>query len=190
MNKLFRWDCPTPQQLGHYHLRLLNEQDAQAVSRHLEQCVHCRTEVETLRGFLKDDLAAERPLRPAPAHTERRGHPGLGELIARLLPQQQPALALRGGRSGPMLAETDDGTTIFLEVQPGPVLTGQIVADDQLRWARAFLELRQSGALKVTAELDDLGAFQCGPLDTGLTDIRITSPRGSSILLLDLEIIA
>ncbi len=179
---LARWDCPTPQQLGDYHLGLVSQADMRTIARHLESCVRCSDEIEDLRVFLTADSP---PRPPAQIRPVRPRLPRPGELIARLLPPA-PALAIRGATPEPIKAEAD-GIAIFLDVQPAAggqvMLTGQVVADDLDRWVGALVELRQADVLYATATLDDLGSFSCGPVPAGSSDLRITPQRGRPLVL-------
>jgi hypothetical protein len=59
--KLYRWDCPSSQVLGEYHLGLLGNQECLQISQHLSACVLCAAELATLSHFLEyDSLLVER----------------------------------------------------------------------------------------------------------------------------------
>jgi hypothetical protein len=182
---LRRWDCPAPQQLADYHLGRLEGAADRAIARHLAICASCAQEVEALRVFLLADEPPAAPAVPAPAPLDRSRR---GPLLGRRLPQ---AAALRGGAGGPIQAQAGD-TTVFLDVQPAGagqvVIQGQIVDDDQERWAGALVELRQGGALPASAAVDDLGSFGCGPLPAGPTELRATPSRGRMVILPDLDL--
>src|SRR3712207_3339421 len=47
--RLYRWDCPPPQQLADYHFGRVPPDDDRAIRRHLERCALCAAEVEDLR---------------------------------------------------------------------------------------------------------------------------------------------
>lgn len=178
--QLWRADCPSPQQLGDYHLGLMEPTAERPIIRHLEQCALCRTEIADLRLFLEGTNPAVAPTATAP---DRPARPRLGELAARLLPRA-PALALRGSQIGPFTAEAD-GVTVFLDVQAAAdgqiMVNGQVIAKDQERWIGALAELRQAGGVQAVATLDDLGGFRCGPLAPGPTDVRITPEQGPAV---------
>ena len=53
--KLYRWDCPANQELGDYHLGLLNSERTMAVKLHLSSCILCSAEIATLSQFLAND---------------------------------------------------------------------------------------------------------------------------------------
>src|SRR6059058_694021 len=48
-SKLRRWDCPTSQQIGHYHLGLTSQTEARSIAEHLSQCVACQAELSELQ---------------------------------------------------------------------------------------------------------------------------------------------
>jgi hypothetical protein len=98
---------------------------------------------------------------------------------------------MRGAGPAPIVAEAD-GLTLFLQVQPTTdrrvAITGQLVADDQERWAGALVELRSSGALQATTALDALGGWSSGPLAAGVAELRITREDGAVVVLPEFEL--
>jgi hypothetical protein len=181
-SSLYRWDCPAPQALADYHIGRPGAADQRAIARHLEECARCSEEIAELVLFMRDEAPHAEPAAPvaAPRPASR------GWSLARLLPRA-PALALRGGAAEPLMFEADGGVTIFLEIQPAPggqaELRGQLVADDQDSWAGALVEIRQSGALRATAAVDDMGAFGGPALPIIPTELRITRADGRALLL-------
>ena len=184
---LYRWDCPNPQTLAEYHLGRASADQQRAIVRHLEICARCSEEMAELVLFMRDDEPVAEPDAPIPA----RGMAARGWWLARLLPRA-PALALRGGAAGPLMFETADGVTIFLELQPvadgQTELRGQLVADDQDGWVSALVELRQAGTLRATAAIDDLGTFRVAALPTQPTELRIARAGGRALLLPEFEL--
>jgi hypothetical protein len=179
---LYRWDCPPPQILAEYHLGMPSAEEQRAIMRHLEICARCSEEMAELVLFMRDEAPVATSLAPGPM----RHPPSRGWSLARLLPRT-PALALRGGASAPLMFEADGGVTIFLEIEPAAggqaELRGQLVADDQDDWIGALAELRQAGALRATAVVDDLGTFRVAALPTQPTELRITRADGRALLL-------
>ncbi|HEX3640419.1 MAG TPA: hypothetical protein VHV10_03950 [Ktedonobacteraceae bacterium] len=53
ISKLYRWNCPSNQILGEYHLGLLGKQLAAQVKDHLNICVLCAAEMAILIEFLQ-----------------------------------------------------------------------------------------------------------------------------------------
>ncbi len=144
LSKLYRWDCPSNDVLGEYQLKLLDQEQAGAVRKHLERCVLCKTELATLTEFLANDplLAENVPVTAVPAiarnnhHTgtdaqqlleqlRGRAEAGVRRIIAALLPPQ-PRLAygVRGAESTvpgaiwPRLYAAE-GLTISLQIERG-----------------------------------------------------------------------
>jgi hypothetical protein len=190
---LRRWDCPPPQLLADYHLGRVDAEQDRALIRHLTGCASCRAEVEELRMFLLDDepqpgavptFATRQPAAPAP---QRRT--ALGPLIASLLPRAA-ASVLRGAAPTSVQAEAGDAT-ILLDIQSSggqAIVQGQVVAEDQERWTGALIELRQSGALRATAPVDDLGTFTLGPLPIAIVELRLSPPGGRMVVIPDVDL--
>jgi anti-sigma factor RsiW len=55
IQRLYRWDCPTNQVLGEYHLGLLSSEQAAEIQGHLKGCVLCAAEVAMLTNFMEND---------------------------------------------------------------------------------------------------------------------------------------
>jgi hypothetical protein len=179
---LYRWDCPAPPTLADYHLGRSRAEEQRAITRHLETCARCSEEMAELVLFMRDEAPVATPAQPSPA----RRSAARGWSLARLLPRA-PALALRGGAGAPLMFEANDGVTIFLEIEPlasgQTELRGQLVVDDQDGWTGALAELRQSGVLRATAAIDDLGTFRVAALPRLPTELRITRADGRALRL-------
>lgn len=183
--RLHRFDCPTPQQLGDYQLKLLGRADVGAIARHLKECVRCNNELEELLVYLGMDPAVDTPARQAGPVLQP-----LGKLFGQILPRT-PALAVRGVSSEPIIAEAE-GTTIILNMDPAPNdrvrVHGQVVANDPLAWTSALVELRQAGMLEATATVNDFGGFSLGPIPATISELRITPQFGRMLVLLDIPL--
>jgi hypothetical protein len=178
---LHRFDCPTSQQLGDYHLRRIGQADVRAIAHHLKECSRCTDELEELRTYLIAEQApASQPARPLLG--------SLGKLFGQILPRT-PAHALRGAGLEPIIAEAD-GATIILNVDPASdkrvLVQGQVVADDLAVWASSLVELRQAGIVQATAVVDDIGGFSLGPIAPAVFELRITPQRGRMLVLPDI----
>lgn len=181
----YRVTCPTPMQLGDYHLGYLSAPDVLVVSQHLRECILCSREVAALENFLTS-------LAPAPGLMETAN-----VLIARLVGASSengfgPATpALRGETKGPLTFEAD-GIVIVLDIQPvekgGSNILGQVAADDQERWTGALVEVRQGNELQTSAVVDDLGAFRCEGIRVGEQELRIVPTGGSPVVVTTLEL--
>lgn len=193
---LHRWDCPTPERLGVYHLGLLGGVEERAIMKHLLLCVRCAEEVEVLRTFLTGDAVPQPTAEPVTV-AERSWEPRtrLATLVARLVPTRSGfgGMAVRGGGHTPLIAQSDVATIVLDPVSQGPsetMLVGQIAddQDDQDRWTGALVSAYQKGLFVGAAVVDDLGSFTCGPLPSGNLHIHITSETGPSIHIEDVPV--
>ena len=173
-SRLYRITCPSPLELGEYHLRILPSPQMLVIAQHVRECPHCETEVAHLRIFLQD-LTTGKTKDPTPVPI----------LIARLLGASgegtAPMPALRGLQKGPIILEAD-GVVITLDVESGAdgqgSILGQVAADDQDQWTNALVELQQADLPLQTTSLDDLGAFRFEAVRPAATRIMITSTEG------------
>ncbi len=118
-SRLYRLACPSSIDLGEYHLGLLGQEQAGAISLHLAECPHCAHEVAQLRAYLKDlapdvEIGALERARILVAELVR-GVQDLGPSPA-LAPS--PAFAgLRGdGDGGPLVYQAEE-YQIVVEIQ-------------------------------------------------------------------------
>lgn len=182
---LFRWDCPESQQLGAYHLHLLDTAAEETIAVHLEHCIHCRAELAAMEAFLLEGDMPPVPVEKSIPRRQLPRFPSLGDIVARLIPRtMQPALAMRGdaGR-GPLVAEAE-GVTVFMEFETAEdrhILKGQLVTEDQDRWIGALLEVHRDQGVQATTTLDEFGAFQCALRQAGMLQLRFIAADGRSI---------
>ena len=166
--RFYRSTCPSPMELGDYHLSLMPASQKLVIAEHVRGCPHCRRDIAELEEFL-----SEPEVQPDLFQTVR-------VLFARLVDSGgAPAFgALRGENKGPLVLEAD-GIVITLDVQPGSnsllSLLGQLAADDQDEWTGATVELQQAEMSPLTTSLDDLGAFRFEAVRPGVTKFMITS---------------
>jgi anti-sigma factor RsiW len=175
--QFYRVNCPTPMQLGDYHLGLLPAPQALVISGHLRECLLCKREVAVLEDFL-NSLAPESGLFGAAK-----------VLVARLMGSQAEnglAPALRGEAKGPLTFEAD-GIVIVLDIQPTKEgkasIFGQVAADDQDQWTGALVELRKDDQLQASTEVDDLGTFQYTSVTPGGQELRIWPQAGPVVIV-------
>lgn len=112
---LYRSVCPSSETLGEYHLGMLADEPASAVSEHVAGCTHCTEELAQLDDFM-GALASD---------LEFGVIEQMKVLVARLISgggaggQMAPALAgLRGGDDGAYVYEAGDAQ-IVIHVQEG-----------------------------------------------------------------------
>lgn len=193
--RLYRAQCPTPHELGEYHLGLLPPTLAKAVVRHLSGCPHCQREVDQLAAYLGE-------LAPAvETGLLERVREGVRVLVARLLSAGpeigslgQPALApagvgIRGQEREPRVYQAE-GIQVVIGVQPdagrpgSKVILGLVIGLDP-REVKAHLW--QANRLVDTAAVDELGNFCLAGLLPGTYELFLSSPE-LEIHIQDLEI--
>jgi hypothetical protein len=179
---LYRIDCPSPMELGDYHLGFVTDSRKLVLAQHVRECPLCTQELANLKEFLSSPEPEPNLLGAAKV------------LIARLVGAQAQnglAPALRGEAKGPLTFEAD-GVLILLDIQPaseGNVnILGQVAADDQDQWTGALVEIRQADQLQYSSTIDDLGAFRFEGIRSGKQELRIVPTGGSPVVVTNLGI--
>lgn len=177
--RLKRFDCPSPQQLGDYQLGLLEADEAEAIQRHLEQCPRCKAELAMLIQFLEqasgDDTVGNKiiPL-------------GLPKNVMRAeRVQTSGSLALKGLDNETSHDVKAGSASVFLEsktVPNGFKLTGQVV-DSQINWVGAVVEIWQGGQPRHIAILDDMCEFTYEFTHAEPITIYITAAGGTTLVV-------
>ena len=179
--EMYRIACPTPLELGEYHLGVLAGTRARTVAHHLEDCPHCTREVSQLKTYLGDlsaDLEfslAERikvlvaKLAPAGGQADPLGAPAMAPAFA----------GLRGEESGPRLYQADDAQ-VAIEIQDDPmrgdrkILLGLITGMDTGELvAHLWLADRRVGEVPV----DELGNLVISNLAPGSYELILSGPE-------------
>lgn len=186
---LFRWDCPTPQQLGDYQLQLISPITAAEIKTHLAHCVHCQTELEELTAF----LAQGQEIVPKPKTKKQQWRGArLGDIIAQLMPQvpQLSAAGLRGDSRGPQMLQAN-GITIFIETEKRLdhfLIKSQLAADTLDEWYSALVQVYQETNLVAVTTVDEEGAFQFQLDDSAPINIRIENSSGKAVAIQDFSL--
>lgn len=184
-SRLYRITCPSPMELGEYHLHMLPASEMLMIRHHLSECPHCTRELAQVEAFFLSDLAA--------METSLFGQAKvlIARLVSNLGEPGQTVAALRGEAKGPITLQAD-GMVIVLDVQPsqeGKVnILGQVAADDQDQWTGALIELDHGGELEFSATVDDLGAFYLEDIIPGSKELRITSNDRSIRVVSNFEV--
>jgi hypothetical protein len=173
--QLYRVTCPTTTELGDYHLHLMTGSQKDAVQHHVKSCPHCQAELSQLQAYLTD-------LAPDVEHnlSER-----IQIWIARLIPAGtmgggalQPALALRGQDTGPLMYEAGDAQ-LTLEVQDDPQKTGArtilglLIGVEPIETAA---HLWQDAQKVAEVPVDEFGNFVIVGLATGAYELIVSGP--------------
>ncbi len=178
--RLYRLTCPSPSELGEYHLGMLPDTRREAVQHHLDTCPRCFSEVAQLKSYLSEltsDLEFS-PLEKAKV------------LIAQLVGDIRPgdflapfaltpvAAGLRGEQAGPRLYQAE-GVQIAIETQPDPqapgsqVLLGLVTGAEAIGWKA---HLWQNNQLVTTTSVDNLGNIVISGLAPGQYELILTGP--------------
>jgi hypothetical protein len=185
-SRLYRWDCPTTQEISDYAAGGLRGKRRRALTLHVRRCPRCAEELEISRQFLAPA--------PLPAASRQR-------LIARLVPRRAMGSALAGLRG----ASSEDnggwprqyqvnGISLSLHRaapslgESGTMLLGLISRAEAPPEAFANREVRliASGTPGepplIIEQIDDLGNFVLTPIPTGRFDLLILLPEGELVI--------
>jgi hypothetical protein len=179
--QLYRLNCPSPLELGEYHLGLLPRDQAAALARHLVECPHCTHEATQLKDYLaqlKPDLAMG-PLERVRTLVARliSGAPSSGLL-------GQPALAsayvgVRGDEEGPLIYQADD-VQVAIEAHehadtPGRhAILGLVTGLEDLNELQ--VHLWQSAQRIATVPVDEQGNFVISDLAPASYELMLSGP--------------
>ncbi len=177
--QLYRISCPTPMEIGDYHLGLLPAPQALIVAQHVRECPLCRREVAELEDFL----------------TESTPQPGfLGSiktLIASLvggpgMDQDYPDLAsapafggLRGEGEEPFIYQAGQ-VRIVIEVQDDveqmglKTLLGLVTG---LETNEFTIQVSQGDNVIATTSVDEIGNFIISHLSSGHYQLILSGPN-------------
>jgi hypothetical protein len=173
----YRIHCPSPMELGDYHLGNLPDPQELVIARHLRECVLCRREVAYLEEYLKE------PSRPSGLLMSVK------VLVARLLgggsEQEQdisspPAFAgLRGEGDEPFIYQADN-IRIMIEVQEDveqmglKTLLGLVTG---LETNEFKIQVSQGEQAIATTSVDEIGNFVISHLSPGHYKLVLSGPN-------------
>lgn len=172
---LYRIDCPSSQDLGEYHLKMLPAEQMGTIRQHLQTCPHCTKEIAQLETYL-NELAPDLDY----SFQER-----VKIWIARLLPSglegglasgARPAFALRGESDGPLMFEAGS-YQLTLEVQDDPsnpglrTILGLVIGGVE---TLQKVELWQDGRSVQETTIDELGNFVFAGVQPGSYDLILS----------------
>jgi len=194
--QLYRATCPSPHELGEYHLTLLPAAQMDAIRQHLEKCPHCRSEIAQLEGYLAQ-LAPDLESALAPGMLEQAadrvrvwvarlvsGGPGSG-LGERLTMAPAPfglaGAAVRGDELEAPLVYQAGKAQVIVEVEQDAerpdrkVVLGLAIGLDASPGVEAHLW--QTGQRVTGAPVDDLGNFVLPALLPGEYELILAGPE-------------
>ena len=177
--RLFRLTCPSPLELGEYHLDLLDRTRADAIEPHLRECPHCSREVAQLRSYLAElaPTVEFSPVERVKVLIANLAGGGRGE-ESRLQSAFMPAFAgIRGEQEAPSIYEFDGGQ-VAIEVQDDveqpdrKVILGLITGLDTRGFAA---HLWQGGQRVASVSVDESGNFAIAHLTPGNYELILSS---------------
>ena len=174
----YRVNCPTPMQLGDYHLGYLPDSQELLVAHHLRECVLCRREVAYLEEYLE-----ETGKQPALLMSVK-------VLVARLLGENGPDqgqdfssppafVGLRGEEEEPFIYQADN-IRIVIEVQDDveqmglKTLLGLVTG---LETNDFTIQVSQGDQVIATASVDEIGNFIISHLSPGHYKLILKGPN-------------
>ncbi|MBN2737009.1 MAG: hypothetical protein JXR70_08525 [Spirochaetales bacterium] len=201
---LFRFDCPTPLELGEYTLAScrgkMPEELIAAIEAHIAQCPYCKDEVEAAkalkgRGFPEQKIAFEGetgkilPFRQEVSYfeTEESDYPKASGFRGKEGP--------KGPKSNKIAIKIDEKQSLnmyYRLTQEGSDFTlyGQFLPEDQinLKLEDSHLEIWQGKEIRCYHNMDELLAFQCRIPELSPVNIRVSSSEGTWLAFkLDLD---
>jgi hypothetical protein len=183
--RLYRFTCPSPVELGEYHVGVLPRDQAAGVARHLAECPHCTREVTQLKDYLAELAPA---LGPSPLERIKER---ARVLVARLVNGGweagllgQPALApayagVRGEEREPYLYQADD-IQVAIEIQEDAeqpdrrVLLGLVIGTEP---SGVEAHLWQADQRVAVVPVDELGNFVIPDLAPGSYELILSGPE-------------
>ena len=185
---LYRLPCPTPIELGDYHLGMLDPVQAERIARHLDDCPLCSAEIARLSSYI-EQLAPE-----IEGTLLTRARVLIATIVAgggaARLPGFAPAFAgLRGGDDEPAIYQAED-IRVALDVQPEleqpdrRTLLGLVTGAESYRLSA---RLQQMGRAVATVQVDAIGNFVIADLAPDTYDLILSDPH-VEIHILDLRV--
>jgi hypothetical protein len=179
---MYRVRCPSPLELGEYHLAVLERDQEVAVAGHLVECPHCSREMAQLKGYL-GDLSADLELSPVEKIRVWVAElVGGGKGVDRSgAPTMAPALAgLRGEEEGPRIYHAGD-VQIVIEIQDDAIQQGQKMLLGLILGPISgdlVARLWRGGERVAEAAVDEMGNLVIGDLALGIYELVL---RGSEV---------
>jgi hypothetical protein len=172
---------PSRQLLLEYQFSLLDDEEADAIGMHLDDCSDC----QAILSEYAQETGAPKRQQPAVQHTPRQNlAERLGELIVRLVPSPSPGIP-RLGDGNSIIAASAPGISLFLSVEPDGdnlVINGQIIATDQAEWTNAVASFNSGESLRSVVMLNRLGQFRSNLVPAGTYRLRITTVSGLTVM--------
>lgn len=175
--RLYRVDCPPPQQLGEWNLQLLAPDAALGVAQHVRDCDMCQQELDLWRIYVRQPIGAPHGI----AQTLRR-------VVARLVPPvASPAFGgLRGNSNvrSVQVYEVDEVSVTVGHGQTPNDIIGLVLATEYAPEDLVGQPVRlraADGQTQITA-LDDIGNFNFDRVAPGRAILEIDLPTSTIVI--------
>lgn len=190
---LYRIECPSPLELGEYHLQVLPAAQMEAIRHHLDQCLHCRREIAQLEGYLAKVAPIPQPgpleqavesVRVLVARLVSGGMPGPAAMVPAYASSALASPALAGTRGDeskmPFVYQADDAQVIIeieadIERPDCKTVLGLVIGPDRVQGFA--VHLWQAGQHVTTTSVDELGNFVIPGLLPGKYELILASPE-------------
>jgi len=181
--QLYRFTCPTPDELGDYHLNVLPPERITAVSMHLAKCPRCAQEITQLKNYLSalastlESDRIERVKNRVNVLVARLADGGSESGLAWRSTLGTVGMAVRGADDGPSLYDADD-VQIAVEVQddaerPGrKIILGLVIGAEADGLTAHLWRVEQPIAI---VPVDELGNFCFPNLPRGNYELVLSS---------------
>jgi hypothetical protein len=188
--ELFRYDCPPPHKLTDYFIGVVSVEERKIIEEHLGICVSCRKELETLTKFMEADEH-----RPNTISEKEKVFQPRADVFFAHLEAHQALRQVRGTKPSKekrQMRAHVKGFDVLLDLQTvasGTAVEGMVIdSDDSQDWIGSLVEFRLEDLLHTTCVIDELGTFRCQLTEHGNYKIRISSPAGDVVVVLDLMV--
>lgn len=177
--QLYRVTCPTPMELGDYHLGFLPDSQKLVVAQHVRACPLCRREVAELEeflaesspqpGFLESIEVLVASLVNGPGMDQDHPEPSSAPTFTGLRGEGEEPFVYQAGQIRIMIEVQDDVEQMGLKTLLG-LVTG-------LETNEFTIQVGQGDQLITTTSVDEIGNFMIPHLSPGHYKLILTGPN-------------
>lgn len=198
---MYRADCPPSDQLVDYLMGPATTIDPTQIEQHIQQCMLCREEVESLRAIFGIAEAPKQREQVQDSVWEqfKSIFQSLGDQLVRVLVPQPPLAygQLKGNQDsrGRLLTYTNEPVSVMLSLEKTMdtlKINGSIVdTEAQNRWSGSLIELVSTGEDQrlYATFADDDEMFTLNGIKPGHFNLSIYGTTGQILRLHDIEIV-
>lgn len=205
-SKLYRFDCPVPEDLRSYYWQELVASAQAKIQTHITHCIHCTGELERISTFVQADAAAEEKisLKESTDAAVQKLRQQLRDLVDKVdiavatlvtpLSPQTVGVTLRGAhKESSMLlfeaANTDISITLQPESDQSWKVAGQVLIDTAIVSGefKLIAEDKESAQNVISERVDETGNFAATSVPSGIYQL-IFHLNNSAIVIPNLTI--